>query len=1169
MGLKKLEIIGFKSFAKRTEILFSDGINAIVGPNGCGKSNIVDSFLWALGEQSARTLRGSKMHDVIFAGSEKQKGVHFAEVTITFDNSDHYLPINYDEVSVTRRIYRDQGSEYLLNKQDVRLRDIQDLFASTGLAHETFAVIGQGRVEKIISQSPQERRTMFEEVAGILHFLIKRKESERKLELTQTNVDRACDIVKEVQAQKVLLEKQAQDAKKFQKDQARLAISERRLCELKLSKAELAYKTLVEQLQGLQEQKAQHEKQEEECKRNLLEKKEALKVQAEAVFAASQRLERLQSSHALFTKEVAHNREAALAHQTKQANCHRECVLLQERLSTIDSEKKSIDARKQVLDQMVIEKQKDFEVIDTRFRTISTAFSEKEAAIKALHSKRYALQNQSQMLEVDAKKALLAEEVALEKRKARTASVIELQQRLQQCNHECEEKTILQAAATQRSAEKKEQQIKLTEQIQAIDVEIKEHMRAQEECRRALVDKETRSKVLERQLFDMEGFSSAAKLLCMESKKIGSNLFGKVVTLVECFEVDAHPAFSLIGSLYESTLVVKTTADLELCLAKLDKKQEVSFVVLEFLGLLDDVQQGVSVSEKASLKAHLLQAISLTDSIKTLDRDSWPALVNEWFVDALGVICIGREKEHNLLDRKRQAKKLKEEAETSACAFKQMEEALGVLQDKKSCFVAKKVLFEEEIRKVDFEVSSLRFHLQELKKQQEQFSKEIERFTSEIKSFDALLETLKGQQEGFELKSAECKAALELVLSESSSKEEEYQGLKREYEALIAQRNSAVGACHEVKTERQKVYHAFDLISSQEQDVAKRLSYFTAELEQVTTVQNECDSKEKEALASLVGIKQEQAIAFQEQKVKQEVLKVCENEVATQEELLVTLQKQRELFVATLSGKEVEKQHVVTEQEQYRLSLSSLELPENISSDFFELDAALTIGQLEEQCRRFRNAIERNRNVNLMAIDELDAVTARLDQLEKQLSDLATAKQELLGIISSLEKESVTTFKETFDKIRSSFIRHFQTLFNGGDADLLLTESHDLLQTGIEIVAKPPGKQMRSMQLLSGGEKSLTALALLFACFDVRPSPFCILDEVDAALDEANVERLGALLSSFSGNLQFLVITHNKRTMARADTLIGVSMQEKGVSQIISLDFKKSEKPLAENAQVS
>ena len=274
MGLKKLEIIGFKSFAKRTEIVFSQGINAIVGPNGCGKSNIVDAFLWALGEQSARALRGKQMHDVIFAGSQKMKSQNFAEVTITFDNSDKYLPIDYNEVAVTRRIFTEQGSQYQLNKQNVRLKDVQELFAHTGLAHESFAVIGQGRVEKTISQSPEERRAMFEEVAGILHFLIKRKESERKLELCQNNVSRAQDVVKEVSLQKEVLEKQAVDARKFQKDRQRLADLERHLCQMQLSHVEKTYNELLQEIQILNQQKTEQDKNEHQVKTALHEKKE-------------------------------------------------------------------------------------------------------------------------------------------------------------------------------------------------------------------------------------------------------------------------------------------------------------------------------------------------------------------------------------------------------------------------------------------------------------------------------------------------------------------------------------------------------------------------------------------------------------------------------------------------------------------------------------------------------------------------------------------------------------------------------------------------------------------------------------------------------------------------------------------------------------------------------
>lgn len=1149
MALKKLEIIGFKSFAKKTEIRFSKGINAIVGPNGCGKSNIVDAFLWALGEQSAKTLRGSKMHDVIFAGSEKHKAVHFAEVAITFDNSDNYLPVAFDEVSVLRRLYRDESSEYELNKQSVRLRDVQDLFASTGLGHETFAVIGQGRVGAIISQSAYERRAMFEEVAGVLHFLIKRKESERKLELAELNVNRAQDILKEVQAQKELLEKQAQDAKKYQRDQERLIASERRLVQVKLEQAERAYIVLVDALRAETAVKVAHEKKELEAKTRLASKKEQVKAVRPEVTALRDKLHELESSRALALKESAYSDEQAIEYQKKCAASQKESAGLEERLQEVQKEKQAVQASDELFQQVLVEKKQLYEEAEARFRLVSEGFTKGEARVKELYATRFSLQSQQQALDVERKKSVLAQEVAQEKHRERTNSISEHSIALEKLLETLAVKKEAKAAAISRVSEKKAALELISRQILELDTLVKTAGKEQEECRRSFVEKETRCKVLERQLTDLEGFSGAAKTLCVEAKKPGSSLQARVLALLDCFDGDSHPAFSLIGSLYESTLVVKTFSDLEECLTKLTKKQQVSFVVLEFLGLVDAAETSFSEKEKKAVREHLLQVATLRDCFDTTVSKTLPALIQDRFVDSFGVVHIGREKEHNMLDRKRQVKALKEELSHLQLSLNQLEEKLALFQKNRAEQAALRMALDEEMRKLDFDVVSTNFETQELEKQRAHIEKELDRYRSEIKSFETLLKDLKEQQVAVDVKLAVCSEELASAMSEVGSLEEEHQRHKREYDGLMLERNKALGVHHEAKTELQKVQHALELLHNQEDSLAKRLSFFLKEQELAEQSHKASLAKKSTAMAALDRLKVERNRFECELEKKQQSLGGVEREMMELEEALSSLQGEREAFVSHLSAKEVERQHLLAEKKQYAEALQLL--PEAKEA----VDETLSVEQLEALVRRLRGAVDRGSQVNLLAIDELELAKKRLEELQSQLADLASAKEELVAIVQQLEQQSTTAFKETFEAIRSSFIRHFQTLFNGGEADLVLTEGRDLLQAGIEIVARPPGKQMRSMQLLSGGEKSLTALALLFACFDVRPAPFCILDEVDAALDEANVERLGNLLASFAGKLQFLVITHNKRTMARADTLIGVSMQQKGVSEIISLEF--------------
>lgn len=1154
MGLKKLEISGFKSFAKRTQIQFSAGINAIVGPNGCGKSNIVDAFLWALGEQSAKTLRGSKMHDVIFAGSEKMKPLHLAEVSITFDNSNKYLPIAYEEVCVTRKLYRDQGSEYLLNKQDVRLKDVQELFAHTGLAHETFAVIGQGRVDKIISQSPEERRTMFEEVAGILHFLIKRKESERKLELCQINVSRAQDILKEVINQKQLLEKQAQDARKFQNDREKLAAFERRLCEVELCRVDALMLELTNEIEKLNRQKSEHDQKDEQIKLALQTKKEALKGLREEVSKQHARKAELQNSQNLFAKEMSYTLEKFQNHNERVQQAKKEQVGLDEQQKRLLNEKECLDKEYAKLVSFQEELQIEYETVEEKFRRALATNTQDEAELKALLTERSRFQNVRLSIEAEQKKTDLAEAVTLDKLKQRKLQLDALNEKQSALLIDLEGKKEVKVRAIELVVVKKESLANLSQGIFALDSQIKIEMKSLDESRRDVLEKEARHKLLEKQLFEMEGFSNASKTLCKEASQVKSNLYQKVVPLLDFIELDKDmpKTFSLIGSLYESTLVVKTISDLEMCLASLTGKVEASFLVLEFLGI-SCPEPHFTAKEKELLKRHLFDTVDYKDSVQ-----SRPALTTllaqNRYVDTVGVIFIGREKEHNLLARKKQAKELMHELERSKQALVSKEQAVGLLHQKRAEMQAACSKEDEEMRKLDFEVVSCSFQLQELEKQLAVYVKELERQEAEIKSFTDLLTTLKTQSKSFEEKLKEAAKNYQEAEAALHSKEAMRDAHKKEHAELTDERNKALSKYHEAKTAVQKMAHSLQLHDLQQQDAKKRLLSITQEIESSSKTIMECQSKEKEASHSLERAKSELEKLMAALSEKEQALLVCEKEVIACENGLAALQAKMQEHVASFSAKEVQKEHLVSEQNRFKDALSQMQTYD------VAIDSNLAAAQLEEQCRRLRNALERNKNVNLMAIDELEQVILRHDVLVKQLEDLTSAKDELLKIIDELEKESKTAFKDTFEAIREAFRRHFQTLFNGGEADLLLTDGQDLLKSGIEIVAKPPGKQMRSMQLLSGGEKSLTALALLFACFDVRPSPFCILDEVDAALDEANVDRLAKLLQSFAGNLQFLVITHNKRTMAVADVLIGVSMQEKGISQILSLDFQKNEK---------
>jgi len=1163
LGLVELEITGFKSFAKKTKITFSKGINAIVGPNGCGKSNIVDAFLWTLGAQSARSLRAGKMHDVIFAGTQSRKPLHFAEVSITFDNHNSFLPIAYQEVVVTRRILRDNSSEYYLNKKPVRLKDVLELFAHTGLGHDTFAVIGQGRVEKIISQSPQERRSMFEEVAGISHFLVKRKESMLKLEHTQTNVLRAQDIVKEIVGQKETLEKQAKDAKKYQQDKKKLHALERAVCQIHLKDREGHYSEIVGKIQELEKKKKEFEQVESDSKKILNEKKEQVKLERLDLASLSDTLHAMQTSQSLASKEISFALEQHQSFEQKILLAQKEIEVLKKALEKVVEEKKSIenDCHTEQHQHDTIKGQ--FEESDKEWQKVDKGLTDMRIAIKAAMQEQHNAQIKLQSLDDERKRAYLAKEVALEKRSDRVKQIEKLEFSIQELEKGIEHQKSEKLQAVERVDAKKESLATLFAKKQALGKEQNEKQKAIDEAKKALLQNEAHKEMLLASLADLEGLSKGAKFLMQEAKNRQSPLFNKILGLVDLFDPQkTKDAVScILSSVYASCVVVKTENDLEIVQKLLkEKKFDASLICLEYIALADVSVEGFSEKETEALTGYFDKAIVLCDADLAKNNMQSQYLVTkslDAFVDSLGVVFFGKKQQDSLLEKKRKLQKISQVIDEQTATLFEMQKSFDELVSKKESLEKACKTLDEEMRTCDFEVVSTNFRLQELEKKKTELIKECTLKHNEIKSLKELVDGVSAQDEQVDESRALCEKRLMSAKNELQEKEAIQEAQSHQHKKAFEARKEAeirYTSCRELL---QKKEHALSLCSVREAETKKQYDFFINECNVLSTSQKELVEREKKATETLKtsqGKTEELKSALCKKSQDADSL---EKEIVQLEDGFMANQKQKEALSNKLAALEVERNHLSTEKNRYSDMLQELEVSD------FEIDSKLTLAQMEAECKRLRSFLDKNQNVNLMAIEELETVSERHDFFQKQLEDLRDAKEELEKIIEALENESKTAFIDTFEKVRSSFQHHFQTLFNGGEADLVLTDDADYLQAGVEILAKPPGKALRSMQLMSGGEKSLTALALLFACFEVRPSPFCILDEVDAALDEANVERFGTLLKSFADDLQFLVITHNKRTMASSDTLIGVSMQEKGVSQIIALDFKKSEKPEA------
>ena len=1128
MGLKKIVITGFKSFAEKTIISFCEGVNAIVGPNGCGKSNIVDGFLWALGQQSAKTLRASSMQDVIFAGSLKRKAQNLAEVTVVLSNEHGLLPIEYQEVAITRRIYRDGESEYLLNNQSVRLKDIVELLAHTGVGKESFAVIGQGKVAEIINQNPHDRRTLFEEVAGISHFLIKRKESERKLEHAKTNRARAQDIVTEVEAQKKILEKQAHDAKRFQEQRRRLACLERLLCQSRYDELQAAHIAICESLNRSEEVLKASVSQESSLKEAFLQKKEALKQLKLEYLEGQQKLHEVQSAIQALKKDVGFCEEKKASLLSQNSQTHKEIDNFQGTLRALTAQKQELEAEVQKSQQALKMLEAKKEEAHGEWLKSHQEKEDLENALKALYSKRFSLQSRLQALEADARKSQLAQEVASEK--------IHERQKQKERYDEQKEKVLLEhsqkkeelATLVAQVDEKKKLLEKLQEETKANNRLIEERRTSRNTKQLELYEKSARHKALSSLANSMEGFSSGAKAILQDAKKPESPIHGKVQALADVVRF----SHELLLRLYDTSLVVSTVCDLELLLSHAEKlkAQEISCICLELIG----------VQDAEGLNRFFANAV--VDGETFTSRAMW--VQNRYYLDALGVIHLKGAKKENLFTRSQTIKTLAKEMEELNQSLLDQDGSLKGFEQKRTELLQESQKQDQEMRRIDMQVVSCNFQLQALDKKMQELAQDFERHVGEMASLTELVETLRGQFNAKEKERQAAKEALQAVEKEFQDSDAKVQSLRQSNVGLSDKRHKMNQAFEECRKCHEKAQHALELLQVR---IKEQTIRHDQELKLQKTLQSELVSidTKKEALEKKL-LEQNEILKAQQQAVvqKDQAAKVFEEDVKAIEEAIDKGQQQKEESIKETSTQKAKISHL---KEQIEIFASALQLPPPEGYDTFQ--AAVPT---EEDLTRLKNSVERMRNVNLLAVEEYEAAASRHKLLVEQLQDLQQAEAELLEIVQELERESQKAFSKTFEEVKIAFKKHFQTLFQGGEADLVLAE-------GVEIMAKPPGKQMRSMQLLSGGERTLTALALLFACFDVRPSPFCILDEVDAPLDESNVERLGNLLKHFCDRTQFLVITHNKKTMQIAESLIGVSMAEKGVSQIISLDFRRRE----------
>ncbi|MCU1804522.1 MAG: chromosome segregation protein SMC [Bacillota bacterium] len=1182
MFLKRLDVIGFKSFAERITVDFVPGVTAVVGPNGSGKSNITDAIRWVLGEQSAKSLRGAKMEDVIFAGSDSRRAQNFAEVTLTLDNADQGLPIEYSEVSVTRRVYRSGDSEYLINKQTCRLKDIVDLFMDSGLGREAFSIISQGRVEEILNSKAEERRTIFEEAAGVLKYKTRKKKAEGKLSETQDNLNRVNDILHELETQVEPLKIQASIAKDYLQQKEELEKIEVALTVYEIEDLHSKWEQLSRQLERHTEDEMKlsaviqsKEAKVEELKDHIAAIDESVNDLQDVLLHASEELEKLEGR-----KEVLKERKKNASQNKDQL--HGNMKELTMKIAELKEQKEKHSALRGKVKAEAGKLQKALKEKQEQLKLFSENTEEKIESLKSDYievlnrqaASRNELQNIDQQLSQQGQRSSRLEmdnEKFIADRKKNEEKKQKIQSNLENLQKELENQVHLF-----RNEDRKLESLKNNYQKQE---------KTLYQAYQYLQQAKSRQEMLEEMEEDFSGFFQGVKEVL---KARGSKLQGIEGAIAELIQVPKEYETAIETALGGAMqhIIVQDEQDGRSAIQFLKKN---SYGRATFLPLSVIKGKKLNTTQMQSVQGHPA-FIGEAASLIQFEERHQPAIEN-----LLGNVVIARDlKGANELAKLLQYRvrlvtiegdvvnpggsmtggAVKQKSTSILSRKGELEELKSRITDmeSKTANLEKQVkLQKSEIQKQDLHIEQLRKTGEELRLMEQKVKGELLEAEFEEKSINERLSL-------YDMDKAQFSQDIERLLARKSElsvvldqQQKQIANLDQEIKALTERKNTQQTSKETVVSEINELKISFASKSEQLNHAEDKLAAINSELavtqEKLKTVKEDLELLSSEMTNSSSGEQHLEEAAQQKLKEKNETLELIasrRNErlklQASLEDLeleVKELKRQHKGLIGVLKDEEVKQNRLDVELEN-RLNHLREEYLLSFEAAKEEYPLQIEIEEARKRVKLIKLAIEELGAVNLGAIEEYERVSERYEFLLEQKTDLQEAKDTLFQVIDEMDVEMKRRFEETFEGIRLHFESVFQSLFGGGRADLRLTQPEDLLNTGVEIVAQPPGKKLQNLGLLSGGERALTAIALLFSILKVRPVPFCILDEVEAALDEANVQRFSQYLKRYSAETQFIVITHRKGTMEEADVLYGVTMQESGVSKLVSVRLEET-----------
>ncbi len=1175
MYLKEIEIQGFKSFADKTRVVFDQGVTAVVGPNGSGKSNITESLRWALGESSVKSLRGGKMPDVIFAGTESRKPLNYASVIVTLDNEDGFIKDVGQVIKVERHIYRSGDSEYRIDGKKVRLRDVHDLFLDTGLGRDSFSIISQGKVEEIFNSKPEERRAIFEEAAGVLKYKTRRKETESKLQQTQDNLDRLEDIIYELDNQIKPLAKQAENARKFlDLDGQRKAIYlDVLVAQIKENKTEL--ELTEEELTQVQELlTSYYQKREELEEENQSLKKKRQDLQTEMakdqgslmdLTSLISDLERKLALSKLESEQVALNQQEAQA-----------------RLATLEDKGKALSKEK-------TEKEGNLERLEESLAENNKELNRLEAELLAFSD------DPDQMIELLRERfvALLQEEADVSNQLTRVENELENSRQLSQKQADQLEKLKEQLATAKEKASQQQAELETAkEQVQKLLADYQASAKEQEEQKVSyqarqsqlfdrldnLKNKQARAQSLENIIRNHSNFYAGVKSVLQEKDRLG----GIIGAVSEHLTFDVHFQTALeiaLGASSQHIIVEdENAATKAIDFLKRNRAGRATFLPLTtikartissqnqdaiaaspgFLGMADEL-----VSFDKRLEAIFKNLLAKTAIFDTVEHARAAARQVRYQVRMVtldgtelrtgGSYAGGANRQNNSIFIKPELEQLQKEIAEEEADLRSEEASLKTLQDEMAVLAERLEAIKSQGEQARIQEQGLYLAYQQTNQQVEELEtlwklqeEELNRLSegdwqADKEKCQEHLATIAREKQNLE-------AEIEEIKSNKNAIQERYQNLQEQIsQARLLKSELQAQKRYEV-TDIERLGKELDSLDIEQEEIQRLLQEKVDNLEKVDT--DLLSQQEEEAKTQKTNLQQGLIR-------KQFELDDIEGQLDDIASHLDQARQQNEEWIRKQTRAEAKKEKV-----SERLRYLQAQLTDQYQISYTEaLEKAHELENLnlaEQEVKDLEKAIRSLGPVNLDAIDQYEEVHNRLDFLNSQRDDILSAKNLLLETITEMNDEVKERFKSTFEAIRESFKVTFRQMFGGGQADLILTEG-DLLTAGVEISVQPPGKKIQSLNLMSGGEKALSALALLFSIIRVKTIPFVILDEVEAALDEANVKRFGDYLNRFDKDSQFIVVTHRKGTMAAADSIYGVTMQESGVSKIVSVKLKDLE----------